>query len=125
VVQNTLLKSLEETRPGEIFILQAGGTQGIIPTILSRCQKIKLVYKAENQEKPFFTDQNLNLEAWWERKPKNLNELRVMMENWVNFDDLKNAEQKQKIIEKYQLIKKVNVNLDLFWINLYADLKIG
>src|ERR1035437_4934572 len=54
IVQNTFLKNLEETRSGEIFILQSQTTQGIIPTVLSRCQKINLKTDNHNQEKPFF-----------------------------------------------------------------------
>lgn len=36
---NALLKSLEEPRPGTFYVLIASGTQKIVPTIVSRCQK--------------------------------------------------------------------------------------
>jgi len=123
VVQNTLLKNLEETRPGEIFILQSNNLQGILLTILSRCQKIKLKDQNLDGEKPFFLDRNLDLRIWWEKKPKNLNELREILESWIHFSNL-DLNKKQKLIKNYKLVKKINVNLDLFWINLYADLKI-
>lgn len=123
VVQNTLLKNLEETRPGEVFILQSNNLQGVLLTILSRCQKIKLKDQNLDGEKPFFLDRNLDLRIWWEKKPKNLNELREVLESWIHFSNL-DLSKKQKLIKNYKLVKKINVNLDLFWINLYADLKI-
>jgi DNA polymerase III subunit delta' len=39
--QNALLKTLEEANPGVIIILVAHDMQRLLPTILSRCQKIK------------------------------------------------------------------------------------
>jgi hypothetical protein len=123
IVQNTLLKNLEETRSGEIFILQSQTIQGIIPTILSRCQKINLKIDNHNQEKPFFLAKDFNLKIWWEQKPKTLNDLRDLLQSWVFYDGFKDFEQKEVLIKNYLLVKKVNLNIDLFWINLYADLK--
>jgi DNA polymerase-3 subunit delta' len=37
----TLLKSLEEPPPGTTFVLLASGTDGVMDTILSRCQRVR------------------------------------------------------------------------------------
>ncbi|MDF2876270.1 MAG: holB: polymerase delta subunit [Sporomusa sp.] len=45
---NSLLKLLEEPPPGFVFILVAGMAQPLLPTILSRCQKIQFQPLAAN-----------------------------------------------------------------------------
>lgn len=40
---NSLLKSLEEPPPGTIFILTCEDTSGLLPTVLSRCQRINFM----------------------------------------------------------------------------------
>lgn len=37
---NSLLKMLEEPPGGALFILIAGGTEGLLPTVISRCQRV-------------------------------------------------------------------------------------
>jgi hypothetical protein len=125
VVQNTLLKSLEEVRLGEVYILQAGSSQGILPTILSRCQKIDLKNIAKDSERPFFIDRKISFADWWENKPKTLVELRELLFSWTNFNQFKNHKQQEIVAKNYIIVKKVNVNIDLFWVNLYAKLNLN
>ncbi len=40
--QNILLKSLEEARPQQLFVLITSNYHSLLPTILSRCQLVKL-----------------------------------------------------------------------------------
>ena len=40
---NSLLKSLEEPPPGTIFVLICEDTSGLLPTVLSRCQRINFM----------------------------------------------------------------------------------
>ena len=40
---NSLLKTLEEPPPGTIFILTCEDTSGLLPTVLSRCQRINFM----------------------------------------------------------------------------------
>ncbi|MDD3774011.1 MAG: hypothetical protein PHW50_01900 [Patescibacteria group bacterium] len=122
IIQNTLLKRLEEVKKGEIYILQTDSTQGILNTILSRCQKINLAYQDQESVEPFFIAQHVDLNTWWQNKPKSLNEMRDLLENWVNFKGYKNEKQREIIVKNYILVKKINVSIDLFWLNLYANL---
>jgi len=47
--QNALLKTLEEPTPKTIFILTASSEKLILPTIISRCQRIKLAPLAKKE----------------------------------------------------------------------------
>lgn len=122
IIQNTLLKKLEEVKSGEIYILQADSTQGILTTVLSRCQKINLNHLENKGVKPFFIEGEIDFNTWWQNKPKSLNELRDLLESWVSFKEYQNIKQQEIIVKSYILIKKINLNIDLFWINLYANL---
>lgn len=42
VAANALLKTLEEPPPGQRFVLSCGAPQGLLPTIRSRCQAVRL-----------------------------------------------------------------------------------
>ncbi len=42
VAQDALLKTLEEPAPNAVLILTADSTEGLLPTILSRCQPVNL-----------------------------------------------------------------------------------
>ena len=47
---NSLLKFLEEPEDDIIAILSCKNISAVLPTIISRCQQIKLVGKSENDE---------------------------------------------------------------------------
>lgn len=54
--QNALLKTLEEPNAGNVIIIVAHDTSRLLPTILSRCQKIKFGVVAENDLKRMIPD---------------------------------------------------------------------
>lgn len=56
---NALLKMLEEPPSNMIFILVADHPQKLLPTILSRCQKIELPLPKEEEALAWLTQQNL------------------------------------------------------------------
>ncbi len=56
---NCLLKTLEEPPVDSIIILVATGTQGLLPTVLSRCQKI-MFSPLRNEEIVSFLDKRYN-----------------------------------------------------------------
>ncbi len=51
--QNALLKTLEEPVPKTIFLLTTHSEKSILPTILSRCQRIKLTSLSRGQIKDY------------------------------------------------------------------------
>ena len=51
--QNALLKTLEEPVPKTIFLLTTRSEKSILPTILSRCQRIKLTPLSKEQIKDY------------------------------------------------------------------------
>jgi len=123
ILQNTMLKSLEEVKRGEIFILQSQTYQGILPTILSRVEKTEFNFNpAVVNEGTFdFNETKKDFSTWYLQKPKNLADLRLLLKFWQN-SKFKNLKQEETFIKYYLRAKKINVNLDLFWINLYNDL---
>jgi len=127
IIQNTLLKSLEEVNIGQIYILASSSEENILSTIRSRCRKIHLRFKKEEiAEKPFFLEnKKIEFKIWVDHKPSDLNDLRKILWQWVLY--LK-KNKKYRIIfptifEAYLSTKKINVHLELFWINLYLRLK--
>lgn len=56
---NALLKMLEEPAPGVVFILIAHQLQRLLPTIISRCQKISMPIPDENQALAWLTEQGV------------------------------------------------------------------
>ena len=56
---NALLKMLEEPAPGVVFILVAHQLQRLLPTIISRCQKINMPIPDENQALAWLTEQGV------------------------------------------------------------------
>lgn len=56
---NALLKMLEEPAPGVVFILVAHQLQRLLPTIISRCQKINMPIPDENQALAWLTAQGV------------------------------------------------------------------
>jgi len=125
VLQNTLLKSLEEAKTGQVYLLFASSEEGVLPTILSRCRKIYLFEKSNIElTKPFFLDKKLSFSLWLKNKPKDINEAKELLFAWANY-----LKTKKKFINffpiifnAYWQIKKINLNLDLFWFNLYIKI---
>jgi len=56
---NALLKMLEEPAPGVVFILIAHQLQRLLPTIISRCQKISMPIPDESQALAWLTEQGV------------------------------------------------------------------
>lgn len=56
---NALLKMLEEPAPGVVFILIAHQLQRLLPTIISRCQKISMPIPDEKQALAWLTEQGV------------------------------------------------------------------
>ncbi len=56
---NALLKMLEEPAVGVIFILVAHQLQRLLPTIISRCQKINMPMPSENQALAWLAEQGV------------------------------------------------------------------
>lgn len=56
--QNVLLKDLEEPNPGLVFIITANSIQNILPTVASRCQKIKCTPISVDEAVSFFHNYN-------------------------------------------------------------------
>jgi DNA polymerase III subunit delta' len=57
---NALLKMLEEPAQGVLFILVSHQLQRILPTILSRCQKIQMPMPTESQSLLWLTEQGVS-----------------------------------------------------------------
>ncbi|MCD6422203.1 hypothetical protein J7L13_02565 [bacterium] len=123
-IQNTLLKSLEEVRENQVFLLYAFSEEGILPTILSRCQKVYL-RKKEGVETKKLWQGSFNLKEWWAKRPRSREELREKMrELLLSVSRVRgNAELKRVLLEQFLLAKSTNINLDLFWLNLYFRLR--
>jgi len=56
---NALLKMLEEPAPGVIFILVANQLQRLLPTIISRCQKVSMPAPSESQALAWLSEQGV------------------------------------------------------------------
>lgn len=56
--QNVLLKDLEEPSKGTYFIITAESTRSVLPTIASRCQKLKIAPISEETALRFFNHDN-------------------------------------------------------------------
>ena len=117
-IQNLLLKSLEETKKGQIFLLFATAEEGILSTILSRCQRYHFAPRGRKETAVLELG---DFRKWWEQKPSSREELRQKIFMWLTAKEGNNLG--EKLLTYYLMSKKVNVNLDLFWTNLFFDLK--
>jgi len=120
-VQNALLKALEETRIGQVYILFASSEEGVLETVLSRCQKYYFYFTQDEKDNHL---ELTNLDSWMQDKPKNREELKKLLFSWL----LALRKEKNKIflpiiLSAYLQAKKININLDLFWLNLYILLR--
>ncbi len=120
VVQNSLLKSLEEAKVGQVYILLASSEEGILRTILSRCQRFYLSSHRSRQA-PIFKAKDLS--EWMTHRPRDREKLRDLLSSWLRQLSDKDPALGQIILKAYLQAKKINVNLDLFWLNLFITLK--
>ncbi|MCD6422477.1 hypothetical protein J7L13_03990 [bacterium] len=124
-IQNTLLKSLEEVRENQVFLLYAFSEEGILPTILSRCQKVYLRKREESEARKLWQG-SFGLKEWWAKRPRSREELREKMrELLLSVSRVRGkAELKEVLLEYFLLAKSTNINLDLFWLHLYFRLRL-
>jgi len=117
--QNALLKNLEEPGLNNYFVLSTNKLKTILPTILSRCQIIKISEKSkfENKTQIIITG-NLSKDlALSEKLGKDKEGILPLLENELCFYQqslLKNPDQKTRIlIEKIiKAIQMINANVD-------------
>jgi DNA polymerase III gamma/tau subunit len=117
--QNALLKNLEEPGNNNYLILSTNKIKSILPTILSRCQKIKISEKSifENKTQIIITG-NLSKDlVLSEKLGKNKEDILPLLENELCFYQqslIKNPDQKTRIlIEKIiKAIQMINANVD-------------
>jgi hypothetical protein len=117
--QNALLKTLEEPGKNNYLILTTTKTQMLLPTILSRCQKIKLSStRSNNQNKPWPITQNSKKDLDFafslytdksEIKPLLLDQLEIYQQQLLSSPDLNTAKIIKKII---MALKFIDSNVD-------------
>jgi DNA polymerase-3 subunit delta' len=102
---NALLKNIEEPGKNIIFILTAKSIKSVIPTIVSRCQIIKLKYKDEklNEEETKkyseFLKQKMGIQLIFVDKIKKREEALEFLRGLIRYcqESLKNQENDAKI----------------------------
>ena len=117
--QNALLKNLEEPGTDNYLILSTNKIKSILPTILSRCQIIKISEKSkfENKTQIIITG-NLSKDlSLSEKLGKDKEGILPLLENELYFyqqDLVKNPNEKTRfLIEKIiKAIQMINVNVD-------------
>jgi len=125
LTQNIFLKALEEVRKGEVYILVSSSEENVLKTVLSRCQKIRIRAKeGAISNVPFFErEKKINFKSWLAHKPSDLKTLKSLLWEWVIYYKNKNNKNLFGVmLDSYLTCKKINVNLELFWINLYFEL---
>lgn len=117
--QNALLKNLEEPGKNNYIILTANKIKSILPTIISRCQLIKInsLSKKDIFQKIKITGDIQKDLILSETLGKNKDEIMPLLENELNFlqqDLIKNPNQKtSSLIEKIiKAIQMINANVD-------------
>lgn len=126
--QNSLLKILEEPLPKQIFILTADSEKGLLSTIVSRCQKIKLTFRSpaqiQNHLKNFKTNQEIveQISRW---SKGNLGLALELIENPEKFKEIENnLEQILEMVKAQNLSKFFNYvarNLESHQINQFLE----
>jgi len=117
--QNALLKNLEEPGNNNYIILSTNKVKSILPTILSRCQIIKISEKFnfENKTKIVITKNLYKDLTLSENLSKNKEGVLLLLKNELCFyqqDLIKNSNEKNKIlIEKIiKAIQMIEANVD-------------
>ena len=117
--QNALLKVLEEPGQDNYIILTTNKTKSVLPTIISRCQTIKIFEKSKVKTKKEIDitgdlTKDLTLS---EKLGKNKEDILPLLENQLYFyqqELVKNPDQKTRLlIEKIiKAIQMINANVD-------------
>jgi DNA polymerase III delta prime subunit len=117
--QNTLLKNLEEPGENNYFILSTNKIKTILPTIISRCQTIKISEKSnfENKKNIEITGNLIKDLALSEKLGKDKEGILPILENELYIYQqllLKSPNQKNRLIlEKIiKAIQMINANVD-------------
>lgn len=117
--QNALLKTLEEPGKNNYLILTTTKPQLLLPTIISRCQKIKISSKkSKNKNKPWPITQNIKKDLDFafslysdksEIKPLLLDQLEIYQQQFVSNPNQKTALIIKKLITA---LKFIDANVD-------------
>jgi len=117
--QNALLKVLEEPGQDNYIILTTNKTKSVLPTIISRCQTIKIFEKSNIKTKKEIdiTGDLIKDLTLSEKLGKNKEDILPLLENQLYFyqqELVKNPDQKTKLlIEKIiKAIQMINANVD-------------
>jgi len=117
--QNALLKNLEEPGENNYFILFTNKIKTILPTIISRCQTIKISEKSDIKTKKeiIITGDLIKDLTLSEKLGKNKEDIFPLLENQLYFyqqELIKNPDQKTRLlIEKIiKAIQMINANVD-------------
>lgn len=117
--QNALLKVLEEPGQDNYIILTTNKIKSILPTIISRCQTIKISEKSDikNKKEIIITGDLFKDLALSEKLGKNKEDILPLLENQLYFyqqELIKNPDQKNKyLLEKIiKAIQMINANVD-------------
>ena len=117
--QNALLKILEEPGKNNYIILATNKTKSILPTIISRCQTIKIVgaRHASPSSQIIITGNLIKDLALSEKLGKNKEDILPLLENQLYFyqqELIKNPNKKtSNLIEKIiKAIQMINANVD-------------
>lgn len=117
--QNALLKILEEPGKNNYIILATNKTKSILPTIISRCQTIKIVWArhASPSSQIIITGNLIKDLALSEKLGKNKEDVLPLLENQLYFyqqELIKNPNQKKTyLVEKIiKAIQMINANVD-------------
>ena len=116
--QNCFLKTLEEPKGNSLFILITDHPEAILPTILSRVQKIKFFLPKENEIVDYLEKQNIS-----DTKIKDIINL-CSQKPGLAIDFLKDEKRIEYIKEKineFDNIKKSNLNVRFEYAKQMAD----
>ena len=117
--QNALLKNLEEPGKNNYIILSTNKIKSILPTIISRCQTIKISNKNKTENKSqIIITRNLSKDLFLSEKlGKNKEDILPLLQQELCFYQqqlIKNQDQKTRfLIEKIiRAIQMINANVD-------------
>lgn len=139
---NSILKFIEEPEEGIIAILLTDNVYQLLPTIVSRCQVIRLCYEESNQIDSEFKQKIIEFIEFYEKNK--LNTLLYLEDKWFSIVDTNEQKleafdimidyYKEKITEQNNIAKikilmdaketvKINANSKLLMDKLICDLK--
>lgn len=139
---NSILKFIEEPEEGIIAILLTDNTYQLFPTVVSRCQTIRLKYETKTEENSEFKNKIIEFIEFYEKNK--INTLLYLESKWFNTVDTNEQRleamdimidyYKEKIIENHSVDKikillkakdsiKLNANAKLLMDKLICDLE--